>query len=80
VFSLILIDFLFNGAEGHVRDLFDSSPNMGDGLFGHELLEIPEGELVSVLELSVVLAVFLDGVICQVDEVIIDITCGECFS
>jgi hypothetical protein len=22
----------------------------------------------------------LDGVICQVDEVIIDITCGECFS
>jgi hypothetical protein len=37
---------------------------MYDGLFGHELLEIPEGELVSILKLSVVLAVFLDGVVC----------------
>jgi len=53
---------------------------MCDSLFWHELLKIPEGELVGVLKLSVIFTVFLNSVICQVDEVIIDVTCRESFS
>ena len=74
--SLIEVDFLLNRGERHVRDLLDLVPDFRHLLIGHVLIQGLERELVSVLELSVVDSVLLDGVVCQVDEVVADVVGG----
>ena len=75
--ALVLVDLLLDRAEGHVGDLLDPAPDPAHLLLGHELRELPEGELVGVFELAVVGGMLLDGVVGEVDEVVVDVLGGE---
>lgn len=77
VLPLVLVDLLLHRAEGHVGDLLDPAPDAPHLLLGHVLAEVAEGELVGVFELAVVGGVLLDGVVGEVDEVVVDVVGGE---
>jgi hypothetical protein len=78
--ALVGIDLLLDRAESHIGDLFYTLPNMQHLLLWHELLEAPETELVCVLKLPIVRGIFLDRVVCQMDEVVIDVASRKRFS
>jgi len=61
--SLVLVDFLLHRTESHISNFFDSSPYITYGFFSHELLQIPKRELIRVLKLTIILAVFLNCVV-----------------
>ena len=73
IFSIVAIDFLFNGAESHICNLFDSGPNFHNFFFRNEIFELPERKLVTTFECSIVLAIFLNCIVGKMDEVVIDI-------
>lgn len=77
VLPLILVDLLLDRAKSHIGDLLDPAPDLPDLLLGHVLAEVLKGELVGVLKLPVVGGILLDGVIGEVDEVIVDVLGGE---
>lgn len=75
--ALILVDLLLDRAKSHIGDLLDPAPNLFNLLLGHVLAQILKGELVGVLKLPVVGGILLDGIVGEVDEVVIDVLGGE---
>lgn len=71
--ALVTIDLFLDAAKSHVGDFFDSGPNVEHLLLSYELLQSPKGQLVATFESTVVLAVLLDGVVGEVDEVVVDV-------
>lgn len=71
--TLITINFFFDWAKSHIGDFFDSIPNTIDCLFRHKIFKTPEGQLIGILELSIVWWILLDCIVGKMDKVVVNI-------
>jgi hypothetical protein len=70
---MILIDFLVDWAECHISDLLHSFPNFISLLIPNHATQIPKWKLIAIFKLAVTRWVLLNGIVCQMDKIIVNV-------
>ena len=73
VSTLVKVDLLLYRRKGHVSYLLYLSPNLGYFLFTHITGKRFEGKLMTILKLTVVFSIFLNCIIGQMNEVVLNV-------
>ena len=80
VLALVGVDFpvdRFDRVHGELFHVFEKLFLEGHAISLAKFEELHKGDLVPILKFAIALAVFLDRVVCQVDEEVVQIFCVE---
>lgn len=71
--TVVLVDLLVDRAIGHVCNFFHPLPDFVRLLFSDDFAQPPKRQLVAIFEHAVAGRVLLDGIVGQMDEIVVDV-------